>query len=300
MFENVVVGVHEPESGRDAVALANNVGANHARLTLAYVYPGEPAGGRRFTPPLEAQDRAWGQELLEKVAGDTSAAVVLRLHRSPSVGRGLHEITEEIGADLLVVGSSRRGLLGRVFLGDDTRAALNGAPCATAIAPAGYASGSPLVRAIGVGYDGSPESRRGLEVARSLAETHNAKLSALRVVAIPAYVLGIASMVPEGELETLLAEARKELQELGDLEPHATYGQPAEELAVFSARLDLLVVGSRSYGPLGRVVHGSTSQQLARTARCPLLVLPRSAAGALPADAPEAGELEARPRTVAT
>jgi hypothetical protein len=39
----------------------------------------------------------------------------------------------------------------------------------------------------------------------------------------------------------------------------------------------LLVVGSRSYGPIGRLVHGSVSQQLARTARCPLLVLTRAA-----------------------
>ena len=40
--------------------------------------------------------------------------------------------------------------------------------------------------------------------------------------------------------------------------------------------LDLLVVGSRGYGPLSRLVHGSTSQQLARSARCPLLVLTRA------------------------
>ncbi|MGP0033171.1 MAG: universal stress protein [Solirubrobacteraceae bacterium] len=46
---------------------------------------------------------------------------------------------------------------------------------------------------------------------------------------------------------------------------------------MYSASLDLLILGSRSYGPLGRLVHGSTSQQLARTARCPLLVLTRAA-----------------------
>ncbi len=34
--------------------------------------------------------------------------------------------------------------------------------------------------------------------------------------------------------------------------------------------------GSRGCGPLGRLAHGSTSQALARTARCPLLVLTRA------------------------
>ena len=77
---------------------------------------------------------------------------------------------------------------------------------------------------------------------------------------------------------------------LGGVEPHAVYGQPAEELALYSASLDLLVVGARGYGPLGRLIHGSTSQQLAHTARCPLLVLTR-AVHAIEIDeaAPQAG-----------
>ena len=59
----------------------------------------------------------------------------------------------------------------------------------------------------------------------------------------------------------------------------AGYGPPLEVLASYSASVDLLVVGSRSYGAIGRLVHGSTSDELARTARCALLVLPRSARG---------------------
>jgi nucleotide-binding universal stress UspA family protein len=38
---------------------------------------------------------------------------------------------------------------------------------------------------------------------------------------------------------------------------HVTYGGPREELAPFSKDLDLLIVGSRKYGPLGWLVHGS-------------------------------------------
>ncbi|HZE04918.1 MAG TPA: universal stress protein, partial [Solirubrobacteraceae bacterium] len=64
---------------------------------------------------------------------------------------------------------------------------------------------------------------------------------------------------------------------LGDVEPYAVYGIAAEELTAYSSSVDLLIVGSRAYGPLGRLVHGSTSGRLARSARCPLLVLPRSA-----------------------
>jgi nucleotide-binding universal stress UspA family protein len=52
-------------------------------------------------------------------------------------------------------------------------------------------------------------------------------------------------------------------------------GNAAGQLAQASERLDLLVVGSRGYGPLGAVVLGSVSNALVRTARCPLVVLPR-------------------------
>ena len=84
-------------------------------------------------------------------------------------------------------------------------------------------------------------------------------------------------MVLNGAVDAVVAEARERILALGGVEAHAAYGHPAEELALYSASLNLLVVGSRGYGPIGRLFHGSTSQELARHARCPLLVLPRSA-----------------------
>ena len=77
--------------------------------------------------------------------------------------------------------------------------------------------------------------------------------------------------------QCLVEDALERIAALGGVEPHAAYGQPAEELALYSASLDLLIVGARGYGAVGRLIHGTTSQQLAHTARCPLLVLTRAA-----------------------
>ncbi len=209
----------------------------------------------------------------------------LRWCESSSVGRGLHELCEVIEPDVLVVGSSRHGLLGRVLLGDDTNAALNGAPCAIAITPAGYAQRPAAIRQIGVAYEASPESEHALAVSRTIAAELGAKLSALEVVSLPTYAFvgGPAPIV--NVLEALVDDARDRLAALAGVEPHAVYGVPAEELALYSASLDLLIVGSRGYGPIGRLVHGSTSKHLARTARCPLLVLTHGADVAAEADA---------------
>ena len=55
-------------------------------------------------------------------------------------------------------------------------------------------------------------------------------------------------------------------------------GDAASEFAAASAALDLLVLGSRGYGPVRSVLLGSVSRALARSAACPVVVVPRGAA----------------------
>jgi len=289
MFKHVIVGVDGEDGGRDAIALAKLLRGEDGELTLAYVYRHDPEAWRWSSGAYEATERERSPELLEKAREEAGVAAKLHSHGAPSVGRGLHELAEATGADLLVVGSSRRGLLGRVLLGDDTRAALNGAPCAVAIAPAGYSTHPVAMREIGVGYDGSPESKHALGVARKLAAELQTKLSAFEAVAFPAYLFTGPLAADGTTIEEVVDAARQRVASLDGVEPHAAYGQPAEELALYSASLDLLVIGSRSYGPIGRLMHGSTAQQLARSARCPLLVLTRAAREAGGTHAPLGG-----------
>ena len=92
-------------------------------------------------------------------------------------------------------------------------------------------------------------------------------------------------------LTELEDDARRRLGSLADVDAEVVLGIPGEELAAFGERLDLLVVGSRGYGPMRRLMFGSTSNHLAGHARCPLLVLPRVADAAVEA----AGDGEAAP-----
>lgn len=52
---------------------------------------------------------------------------------------------------------------------------------------------------------------------------------------------------------------------------------PAGALLRVSAHVNLLVCGSRGYGPLRTVLLGGVSRRLVDGARCPVLVLPRDA-----------------------
>ena len=149
MFKHIVVGVDGREGGRDAVALARLPAALGGKLTLAFVVARDAHAYRGTSGSPEASDGGRAEALLEAVRRETGVEAHLRWYGSSSVGRGLHELCGVIGADLLVVGSSRRGLLGRVLIGDDTSAALNGAPCAIAIAPSNYSQQPGMTREIG-------------------------------------------------------------------------------------------------------------------------------------------------------
>ncbi len=133
------------------------------------------------------------------------------------------------------------------------------------------------MRQIGVAYNGSPESEHALTVARELAAESGAELSAFEAVSLPMPMFGPGPLPLSDTIDKFVDEARDRIAALGGVEPHAAYGEPAQELTVYNASVDLLIVGSRGYGPLGRLVHGSTSRRLARGTRCPLLVLPRGA-----------------------
>jgi nucleotide-binding universal stress UspA family protein len=281
-FQTVVVGVDEHQGGRDATALAKKLLADDGSLIRARVAIRDSLVGRNRSPNIEPAESREGREPSADGAEELQGDDDMRWIVSSSVGRGLHELADVEHADLLVVGSCRRGLLGRVMIGDDTSDALNGVSCAIAIAPFGYAERPSVLREIGVAYNGSPESKDALQVARGLAAEHGARLSGFRAVSVPSYLAAPGVGPVLDSLPDLIEQARARIETLGDIEPHAAYGLPAEELALYSASLDLLVVGSRGYGPVGRLVHGSTSRQLARAARCPLLVLTRDACARLP------------------
>jgi nucleotide-binding universal stress UspA family protein len=300
MFKNVLVGVDGRPNGRDAIALAYRLTDPDGKLTLVHVHSGDLRPSHAIAPGVVAGEHEGSHKLLERERTATDVKAELTSIVSMSPGRGLHEQAEEQNADLLVVGSCRHGIFGRAMLGDDTRAALNGAPCAVAIASLGYADGRASTTKVGVAYNASPESKMALAMARTLAAPTKAAVHALEVVSIPNYTyIGLIPPAIVESFDVMLQEANDRMKELPDVEGHAVYGLAGEELAAFGDQMDILVVGSRGYGPLKRLVLGSTSNYLERHARCPLLVLPRTATNPA-ADSTTSGEHQAETPAGAT
>jgi nucleotide-binding universal stress UspA family protein len=275
MFRHVIVGVDGGPTGRDAIAVAKLLVAPDSRVVLAHVYELTPQRGASGAYGVAENEDS--RRLLEQEREATGVAAELTSLTASSVGRGLHYLAETTDADLLTVGSSARSFAGRVLVGDVTRASLIGAPCAVAVAPLEYAEEDGAIGQIGVGYDGSPESEAALAFARELAAHHGASVSALTVVEPSPYAGLLRGGARREAYETRLQEAKDDLAKLEGVKGEVALGLAGEELATFGAGVDLLIVGSRGYGPLRRLMLGSTAAHLASNARCPLLVLPRLA-----------------------
>ena len=130
---------------------------------------------------------------------------------------------------------------------------------------------------LGVGYDDSPESAQALAAARALAKRYGSTIQALWVITLEEEVSIPADW--DKAIKNLEQQYSARLAEVGGVEGRVTYGGPREELAQFAKDLDLLIVGSCSYGQVSRLIHGTVSGYLLGHASSSLLVLPRSGGG---------------------
>jgi nucleotide-binding universal stress UspA family protein len=285
MYRKIIVGYDGSAQATDALALGKDLAqASGAELCVGGVSLSHPLL-RSGMDPLDREAKQEFKEQLERAADSASAAA--QPVQSSSPARGLHELAEQIEADLIVVGSSKHGHMGRTLLGNVGVALMHGSPCAVAIAPRGYADqGDRAISAIVVGYDGSPESRLALEAASELARASGTSLKLVSVAQPPDIVMGKsggANYGWEALKETVEEQASAQLEEgrtavPDDINVEATVvsGSPAEALAdVAKAPGSILVLGSRAYGPLRRVLLGSVSRALAGSTPAPLIVHPR-------------------------
>jgi len=196
--------------------------------------------------------------------------------RGESAAQLLHERAEAEGAQLVVLGSSHTGRFGRVIPGGTGERLLHGSPCAVAVVPRGHAD-RPIER-IGVAYDGSPEADAALQHATDLAHHLQAHLDLIGVVTPDPYEDDDGAHTVQVQLERAL----RSLPFAVDGTIVRLRGEPADALADHSAQLDLLVTGSRGYGPLRAVIVGGVSGRLIRTAQCPVIVVPRTVAAPTP------------------
>ena len=286
MSRPVIVGLALREDDAAPIRLGLTLaGLSGAPIVLVHALPRE-APGRVPVPEYTAAIRESAQDKLRAAVAalpQGTAASTCVVDGSPS--HGLQEAAEEMGAVAVVVGSTHHGTIGRVLAGDVAAGLMHDTPCPVAVAPRGYDTADAPLR-IGVAYDGSPESDAALAAAVGIAQHTGGGVHAFTVLgpqdwaplyATPGWVPSPA--YERQRTETAQTTADRALESLpAGLQGAAEVltGPLVPALADVSEGLDLLLCGSRGYGPLHTVASGSVARGLAHRAACPLLVTPRS------------------------
>ena len=289
MASRVVIGYDGSEASEDAVAF----GLTWCRSTgdvpiVATVYPEEhPLGIGRVDVEWASYVREQAEIIQDKARATVGDAALYRNVASTSAAHGLADLAEDVEAVMVIVGTAPETGITRALLGSSAERLLHGATAPVTVVPAGWRqSTSDRISSIGVAYLDTRDGRQALQMAVRVALRIPAQLTLYSVLGQSSerysYLVGrtdeqafvdkardsfgkaqefaAAGVPPELELRTVLLE-----------------GPVVESLAALGPDdVDMLVCGSRGYGPARRVLLGGVSSRLIRRARLPVAVVPRA------------------------
>jgi nucleotide-binding universal stress UspA family protein len=292
MTGSVVVGVEESDRSLDALKLARVLArVLDTDLILVNAYPWEAGEGSR--PEYEALVRHEAEQRVEAIGSDLPGGEVRTMCIPTfSAARALHDVAETEGAAAIVLGATRHAVHGCVAVGSVAERLLSGAPCPLLVAPRGYERHSSIeaFERVGAAYVPGNEGRSavraaGLIAARGAAPVRLIEVADPRIWAADVWA-GRADADELGRaqrdvVERNLQEARESLPAGVEATTLTLVGDPAQELRRESEGLDLLVCGSRAYGPATGVTVGGVSKVLMHGAACPVMVVPRGDANTL-------------------
>jgi nucleotide-binding universal stress UspA family protein len=262
-----------------------------AALTVLYVFPTMPV---MDLPPLvlddENRDRLTAslRELAAVVPSDV--ALDLRVQDANVVHEEILRQAEDLGADLLVIGSHGRSGFGRLLLGSVTEKLMRSARCPTLVVSRRAADAAPEApvrfHRILCPVDFSDGSRAALAHATSMAEEADAQLTVLHVIEVPPELREHAmagSLDVDGMRAAAEADRLTRLRELipSEARTFCTVETAVREGAAYREILrvaaerqaDLIVMGVHGRGALDLLVFGSNTARVTRAATCPVLVV---------------------------
>jgi len=141
-----------------------------------------------------------------------------------------------------------------------------------------------MIARILVPTDGSPGALEAAAYARDLARAFGAAVTILHVVEIPQVPLSPTALAAVPQVrhdlvvagQAILAMTEETFSQTGvAVHTELREGLVAETIVEVAAQggYDLIVIGSRGKGGIGRLLLGSVSEAVARDAPCPVLIV---------------------------
>lgn len=289
----VVVGYRADKVGLSGLYLAVGMARTlQTSLTVATIVPkGWP------TPSLarvDAEYEYWAAHLAENsahearnyltpLAGDLEVVYRHRAHRS--VPGGLAEVVEEVGAEMLVLGSLPSSGRVHMVVGSTADSLLHSSPVPVAISSPGYLSRTGRITRLTCAYSGVAQS---LDVVRRCAEYAERMQVPMRVMTFAVrgrtmYPPDVGLEAEDTILEVWAEQARNILKSLktdgivdDSVALRVITGHSWLEALHRADWIDgeILMLGTSPGGDIRRVFLGVRSGQIIRHSPVPVLVLP--------------------------
>jgi nucleotide-binding universal stress UspA family protein len=276
--------------GSEDAALAARAAADMARKTgselhVVHAWHGVPS--TRFQSYIRTQAQQEAREVLaeqvERIKGDGANVAEAHLREGPAVDEIL-DLAEEVGADLIVIGSRGLGPVKRVVLGSVSEGVVHHATRPVLVLRGG---GWPPERVV-IGDDGSAAAKKAGEMASSIGELFGARTALVR--AYPELPEGdpVGRALDPRVVDDVLHRAEQNLHERSEELGRLVGKRPRMEIAAGDAAVALLdkvqagdetraliAVGSRGLGLGRRLRLGSVSTEVLRAAGGPVLIYPQ-------------------------
>ncbi len=282
-----VVAAYKGAAGPDVLAFAGAwCRASGRPLRVVTVYPGPaPVGMGRTDAEWVAYNREEAQKILQEARGMLAGGVTAEFTALPadSASRGLHDLLERAPGAMAVLGSHKTRGVRRTAPGSTADRLLQGAPAPVCLVPWDYEQQpADPVRRIAVAYVDTADARAALAAAVDMARELGAEIQLVSV--LPDTRVSPAM----GEPSRFAAEQRAAYRESLDAAVATVPAEIATSVRLLDGPVvdaladlrpddvDVLVCGSRGYGPARRVLLGGVSSRLLDHARVPVVVVPRS------------------------
>jgi nucleotide-binding universal stress UspA family protein len=289
-FRTILCAADFSENSKEAFQTACALAVeNQTQLIVLHVLEPDlvPRGPTNVARPAVSFSETGGEqgrpEAVKRRLGEVYApthALNVEYHtRQGEVSDEILRMADEIGADLIAIGTHGRTGLRRLLAGSVATAVLRGARCSVlALRSHDHPREARAIRLILHPTDFSDASEAALRVARSLARDLGARLLILHVM--PSEIVVSEAVIPVDPATCRTAlEAKRERLDGPDLkhpvEVRLGQGTPADESVRVAqeVRCDLIVMGTHGRTGLGRLLLGSVAESVLQRADCPVIVV---------------------------
>jgi nucleotide-binding universal stress UspA family protein len=225
---------------------------------------------------------------VEGEAGNPTTVDVIVRESNDVASQILHG-AEELGADLLVIGTHGRSGFDRLILGSVTEKILRKAPCPVLTIPRRSPDAVPIgaapYRRILCGVDFSECSLAAVSYAADFARRGAEWLGVVHAIEVPPasfeganeYALAVLQSELEEDAKTRFAQLLPGLDGGGQFRKESIIvkGKSYREILRIARErgADLIVLGVQGRGALDRMLFGSTTNHVIRQAACPVLTI---------------------------